>query len=312
MVNFSETRMNYRHMEVFYAIITAGSVTSAAQSLNISQPAATKILHDAEARLGFRLFHRVKGRLVPTDDAIVILHDVERVVQEVAALKQAMMNVRLGRSGALNIVGVPPFCQILIPKVIARFQQERPNVQISFAQREGASAMQYVVNQRADIGVSFLVPLHSSVQAKTIWEADMACIVPRSHPFAGREVVTAADMEDQPLIYYPSDSRLQPLIEAAFTSSRTQIRRGVEANTILSTWSLVNQGVGIGIVENISKLDELYSNVVVVPFKPSISIQLDIITPRAKPPSRLALRFIEILRTVLADDHVGTKAVQPT
>lgn len=293
--------MNYRQMEVFYAIITTGSVTSAAQSLNMSQPAATKILHDAEVRLGFQLFHRIKGRLVPTDDATVILHDVERVVQEIAALRQALMNVRLGRSGSLNIVGVPPFCQVVIPKAIAIFQQERPDVKISFAQREGASAMQYVVNQRADLGLSFLVPIHSSVQATTIWESDMACIVPRDHPFAGRKMVTSADMEEQPLIYYPSDSRLQPLIEAAFTSSRTQIRRGIEANTILSTWSLVQQGVGIGIVENISRLEELYSNVVVVPFKPAIAIQLDIITPRAKPPSRLALRFTEILREVLGE-----------
>lgn len=293
--------MNYRQMEVFYAIITTGSVTSAAQSLNMSQPAATKILHDAEVRLGFQLFHRIKGRLVPTDDATVILHDVERVVQEIAALRQALLNVRLGRSGSLNIVGVPPFCQVVIPKAIAIFQRERPDVKISFAQREGASAMQYVVNQRADLGLSFLVPVHSSVQATTIWEADMACIVPRDHPFAERQMVTSADMEEQPLIYYPSDSRLQPLIEAAFTASRAQIHRGIEANTILSTWSLVQQGVGIGIVENISRLEELYNNVVVVPFRPAIAIQLDIITPRAKPPSRLALRFTEILRQVLGE-----------
>lgn len=294
--------MNFRQMEIFYAIITTGSVTSAAQSLNMSQPAATKILRDAEDRLGFPLFHRIKGRLVPTDDAIVILHDVERVFQDMSALKQTVLNVRLGRSGALNIVGVPPFCHVLIPKAISLFLRDKPDVRISFAQREGNAAMQYVATQRADIGLSFLVPVHSSLQSMTIWERDMACIVPRDHPFAKRDLVTAADMENQPLISYPSDSRLQPLIESAFTSSRTQIPRGVQATSIVTTWALVQQGAGIGIVENISRLEELHNNVVVVPFQPSIPIQMDIITPKTKPPSRVALQFIETVRKVLASD----------
>lgn len=292
--------MNYRQMEIFYAVMTLGSVTAAAKSLNLTQPAATKILRHAEERLGFPLFHRVKGRLVPTDDAAVILHDVEHVFQEMSAVRQTVANVKLGRSGALNIVGVPPFCHVIIPKAISLFLKERPNVKISFAQREGDAVMQYVASQRADIGLSFLVPIHSSVQSTTIWERNMACIVPRDNPLSSREFVTAADLQNQPLISYPGDSRLQPLIESAFTSSRTQIPRGIQATTIVSTWALVQQGAGIGLVENISRLEELHDNIVVIPFVPAIPIEMDIIAPRAKPPSRIGHAFIDTVRAVLS------------
>ncbi|WP_172292796.1 LysR substrate-binding domain-containing protein [Pseudoruegeria sp. HB172150] len=291
--------MNFRQMEIFYAIITTGSVTAAARSLNLSQPAATKILRHAEDRLGFKLFHRIKGRLLPTDDAMVILHDVERVFQDVVTVRQTVSDVRLGRTGALSVVGVPPVCQVVIPKAIARFKQDRPEVQISFAQREGNAAMQYVATQRADIGLSFLVPIHSSLQSQTILERDMACIVPLGHPFASRSHVTALDMENQPLITYPNDSKLNPFIEAAFTSSRVEIRHSIQATSILTTWGLVQQGAGVGIVENISQLEDLYSNIAVVPFKPSIPIRLDVITPNMKPPSRLASQFIDTVRDVL-------------
>lgn len=291
--------MNYRQMEIFYAVITTGSVTAAAKSLNLSQPAATKILRHTEDRLGFPLFHRVKGRLVPTDDAIVILHDVERVLQDVSAVQQTVVNVRLGRSGALNVVGVPPFCHIIIPKAIARFRKDRPDVQISFAQRDGNLLMQYIASQRADIGLSFLVPVHSSLQSTTICERDMVCIVPRDHSFVGRSHVTAADLVDQPLITYPNDSRLQPFIETAFTSSRTQMPRGIQATSIVSTWALVQQGAGIGIVENISRLEELHDNIAVVPFRPSIPIHMDVVTPRTKPPSRLVQHFVDTVKDVL-------------
>lgn len=293
--------INYRQLEIFHAIMTTGSVTAAAGALNLSQPAVTKILRSTEERLGFFLFHRVGGRMVPSDDALVILHDVERLLQDMSSVNQTIVNVRLGRSGALNIVGVPPMCQVIIPKAIAKFAQERPEVQISFAQRDGNVVMQYVASQRADVGLSFLVPLHSSVDSTTLSERDMVCIVPRGHHLADRSCVTVADLEHEPLISYPQDSRLQPLISTAFTSSKSEVPRRIQATSIVTTWALVQQGAGIGIVENISRLNELYDNIVVVPFQPSISVRLDCITPRTKPPSRLAQQFIQTVLEMLAE-----------
>lgn len=293
--------INYRQLEIFHAVMTAGSVTGAAHALNVSQPAVTKVLRSTEDRLGFLLFHRVAGRMVPTDDALVILHDVERLFQDMSSVQQTIVNVRMGQSGALNIVGVPPLCQVVIPKAISKFRKDRPGVQISFAQRDGTVVMQYVASQRADIGLSFLVPLHSSVEAETLSERAMVCIVPRAHRFASMSSVSATDFQDEPLISYPQDSRLQPLISTAFTSSKIELPRGIQATSIVTTWALVQQGAGIGIVENISRLHELYDNIVIVPFQPTVSVRLDCITPRNKPPSRLAHEFIKTVLEMLAD-----------
>lgn len=291
--------ITYRQLEIFHAVMTTGSVTSAANALHLSQPAVTKLLRSTEERLGFLLFYRISGRMVPTDDAFVIMHEVERLFHDMSSVRQTIVDVRMGRSGALNIVGVPPLCQIIIPKAIAKFTKERPDVQVSFAQRDGNVVMQYVASQRADIGLSFLVPLHSSVNAETLSERSMVCIVPRGHRFAKRTSVTTVDLQDEPLISYPQDSTLQPLIATEFTSSKTELPRGIQATSIVTTWALVQQGVGIGIVENISRLRELYDNVVIVPFSPAISVRLDCITPRNKPPSRLAHLFMKTVLEIL-------------
>lgn len=52
--------MKLRHLEIFYAVMTCGSLSRAAESLNISQPAASKSLKSAELKLGFTLFQRVR------------------------------------------------------------------------------------------------------------------------------------------------------------------------------------------------------------------------------------------------------------
>ena len=62
-----ELGLNFRHLEVFYAVMINGTVTAAARQLGVSQPSVTTTLKHAEAKLGFQLFMREGGRLLPAD-----------------------------------------------------------------------------------------------------------------------------------------------------------------------------------------------------------------------------------------------------
>lgn len=74
--------MRLRHIEIFEAIRRTGSLTEAAAALHISQPAASKLLAHAEAQLGFKLFERVKGRLVATREAEILAPEVARASRD--------------------------------------------------------------------------------------------------------------------------------------------------------------------------------------------------------------------------------------
>ena len=63
--------INLRSLECFRAIIDSGSATAAARELNLTQPAVSRCLSTLEDWVGFELFIRSKGRLIPTDEAMV-------------------------------------------------------------------------------------------------------------------------------------------------------------------------------------------------------------------------------------------------
>ena len=65
-------RITHRHIEVFRALMTAGSVTAAAQALFTSQPTVSRELARLEQLLGMPLFERVRGRLQPTAQALAL------------------------------------------------------------------------------------------------------------------------------------------------------------------------------------------------------------------------------------------------
>lgn len=79
--------MNLRQLEVFYAIMQAGTVSGAARLLHVSQPNVTRVLAHTEQQLSFALFERVKGRLVPTQEAKALLPEAEKVYQQLGQFR---------------------------------------------------------------------------------------------------------------------------------------------------------------------------------------------------------------------------------
>src|SRR5271154_2441336 len=102
--------MNLRQIEVFRAVMLAGSVTDAARLLRVSQPAVSRLLRHTEDRLGMPLFKRTKGRVYPTEQAQVLAES---------------------RSGRLRIAVSPSLGLAFVPKAIALFCKPRPKVKIS-------------------------------------------------------------------------------------------------------------------------------------------------------------------------------------
>ena len=74
--------MNLRHFEVLRAVWQCGSTTEAARLLNVSQPAISKMLREAEEQLGVRVFDREGGRLKTRMEAAGLISAIERVLRQ--------------------------------------------------------------------------------------------------------------------------------------------------------------------------------------------------------------------------------------
>jgi len=98
--------MNLRQLEVFYAIMQIGTVSGAAKNLHVSQPNVTRVLAHTEQQLGFALFERVKGRLIPTPEAQTLLPEAERVYQQLGQFRALTNKVKKGSQHIR--IGAPP------------------------------------------------------------------------------------------------------------------------------------------------------------------------------------------------------------
>ena len=147
--------MNTRHLEAFYAVMVCGSISRAADMLNISQPAVSKTLKHAEMRLGYLLFERTRGKLVPTKEALILYDKAQSVYQELNDFQSMAENLAEKPDANLSMGCLPSLGLSLIPEVTTRFLERYPDAVIEVSTYHTDELIRLLNRYQLDFAISF-------------------------------------------------------------------------------------------------------------------------------------------------------------
>ncbi len=146
--------MKIRQLEAFKSVMTAGTVTAAADLMNISQPVVSRLIAQLESATGLKLFFRSKRRLRPTPEALSFFREVEKTFAGVEKLKQVADNIRNFSTGNLRIVCLPALALGFMPRVIDRFLDKHPKITVSLQTRSSQTVREWIAAQQFDLGLA--------------------------------------------------------------------------------------------------------------------------------------------------------------
>ena len=146
--------LTHRHVEVFRAVMTAGSVTGAAEALFTSQPTISRELSRMEHLLRLALFDRVRGRLQPTAQAYALFDEVQRSYAGLERVADTALRLRQFTEGQLSLACLPAFSHALLPGACARFQAAFPGVSVSVNPYESPLLEERLAAQAHDLGLT--------------------------------------------------------------------------------------------------------------------------------------------------------------
>jgi DNA-binding transcriptional LysR family regulator len=287
--------MQLRHLEVFHAIMLTGTITAAAKLLNISQPAATRLLLRAEDQLGYRLFDRVKGRLLPTREGQVLHAESERIISGLDNLRKLSRNLGAATTGHLRIAAAPALCIDLIPLAITRFRQKHADVSFEVETRQYADLVRVVLNHEVDLGIGFDVQPHPGLDIQTLAAAQFYGIFPKAMEAQLPATVKLDWFRKHPFIGLRSDDPLGAAFSAAVKLSDVELRPIVEVKTNQIALSLVSRGAGAAIVDQYTAAAHDPALVVARPLLPTIGFSVQAIRAKHQPASVLARKFSVLL-----------------
>jgi DNA-binding transcriptional LysR family regulator len=170
--------MRLRHIEVFQAVLQAGTLTGAATLLNISQPAATKVLQHAERQLGFPLFTRVRGRLQLTSEAMMLRDKIESISDGVRELQRLASNIKASDCATLRVVSTPTLAYSLVPKAVSQLRTLYPDAAIELFTQHTREMLNSIILRETDIGFTMQELDHPGLHCDKLDEGELMVMAP--------------------------------------------------------------------------------------------------------------------------------------
>ncbi|QPC42528.1 LysR family transcriptional regulator [Kaustia mangrovi] len=281
-----------RQLDAFRAVMRHGTVTEAAELLNLTQPAVSKLIAGLERETQLTLFQRVRKRLVPTAEGEQFFLEAERMVLGLEALQRVAEELRTMRSGRLSLVAMPALGQRYLPRLVARFLKAHPDAEVSLHVHGSQIVNQWVAGQQVDLGLSLLNIEHPSVLKRTLCRVEAVAALPPGHPLAEREHLTPADFAGEPFIAFTRDTRIRHAIDQVFEAADVDRVQRVETYISEAACSFVAEGMGVSLVDPLTAAAFVAEGSIVSrPFSPAMPYQIRLLRPRHHAPSKLGAAF---------------------
>lgn len=117
-------------IEVFVAVVDNGSLTRAAERLDVTSAMVGKVLAQLEAHLGVQLLRRTTRQQSLTDAGRRFYEEGRRVLEQLSWAEASVADLQAQGQGTLRISCATTLGQCLIAPALAGFQREHPNVRV--------------------------------------------------------------------------------------------------------------------------------------------------------------------------------------
>lgn len=193
--------MDLRQLEHVVAVCDAGSFSSAAKRLGISQPTLSKSIARLERTLRLKLFDRSGGYAKPTAYGQVAAEHAVRVLAGVNALRQKLDEVARGEAGRLRI-GVGPATRFkLLPGVVRQVTAAYPDLQLETRYDDIANLLRSLRTGRLDLVFCYYEvgdEFSDFIRVKICDDRRVAVVRPQ-HPALRRTPVSPAALLKYPI-----------------------------------------------------------------------------------------------------------------
>jgi len=277
--------LNLRHVEAFRAVIEAGSVSRAAERLNLSQPAVSKYVAAFERRVGFAVFERRRGRLIPTAEALLLHEEVVRLFNGIDSIAQVAEDIRHLRRGRISVGAAPAMSLGFVQGVIERFSARHETVRVSLHTRTSIQLINLTATGRIDLALVADYGEQPAVRRLAGWALDCVVLLPQDHPLADRPQVRAEDLHGERMISLSSFDGMQPRIDTVLAAAGAVPDYRIESQLTGTAAACVAAGLGIAIVDPLTAALFARDGIVARPFRPALALLATLIVPEEGTPS---------------------------
>jgi len=294
-----------QQLRILKAVATEKNFTKAAELLYLSQPSLSKQIKTLEKNLDVLLINRENNKISLTENGKIFLQYSERILALCEESCRALIDLKNGERGHLTVGASQTIGTYLMPRVLALFAQNYPQIDLKVQVNSTRLIAKNVINREVDIAVvGGEIPdeLKKSLIVEHFVEDEFSLIVPKSHPFATKKIITKEDLYHLNFITLNSNSTIRKFIDNILIQNQIetkQLKIIMQLNSIEGIKTAVSLGLGAAFVSSaaIEKEIELKTIEILKIENIRITRMLSIITnPECYKPKAFEFFYSELFR----------------
>jgi DNA-binding transcriptional LysR family regulator len=209
------------------------------------------------------------------------------------AIRRKADDLRDGHAGRIRLMATSELSESLMPSILARFAVRYPEVKVSLDTLRLDSMLEAIEMGVADIGFAIEPRPRPALLYQRLLQIVMVCVCPVGSALERLSVVTPNDLAAERLIFARTTSRMSLLVEEAFHRAKLRFSPAIEVRFLNVAAHLVEAGLGVAIVDELTISSGQYPKLITRPFKPRIAITLSAIYAKDRPIQRLGQVFLD-------------------
>ena len=248
--------MNFKALQAFQLVVSQGSLTAAAQSMNLSQPAVSRLIALLEGETRLKLFDRTRRSLTLSEAGDRFYRETRHILDGIDELPHIAAGIQAGRGQPLRLVTAPRTAAGLVTPALARLQRSHPKLKtiidvlsrFEFESRSGIA--------RYDLGIGSLPvpPTLMPIESRPLCRVRMEAVMAADHPLARKDAVSAEDLARLPIIGMQPNLYGRQQTDEFFRSSGLMPTYAVETTSSVIGCQLARDGAGVAINDRLSVL----------------------------------------------------------
>lgn len=248
---FVRARLKTRQLLLLIAICDEGNIHRAAEVLNVSQPAASKLLKDLENVLGVPLFDRLPRGMRPTwygetmiRHARITLTSLRQAGKEIDALKS-------GSFGEVCVGVITGPALSLLPHAMSIVAREHPSLRVQLDVESSDLLIERLAQGKLDIMIGRLFERHdkTNLSYERLADEPVCAVVRPGHPLLHVASVNLKALEAAPWIVPPTGSVLRHRFELMFQEAGHRIpAQLIETSALLFVTKMLQQSDFVAVV----------------------------------------------------------------
>ena len=301
--------MELRHLRYFVAVAEEKSFNKAAERLFISQPPLSRQIKQLEEEIGVTLIDRDNRPLKLTEAGDFFYDHALQIIKKSDDLRA--MTFRKGSfDNTLSIGFVSSILYGILPKVIARFREVYPNIEIKLYELNSWQQTQSLVEGKIDVGFGRLIFEDASIRRLLLRQERLVVAVPNKHRLSKEQQksIRLMDLTNENLLLYPMAPRPSfiDFVLELFESRNLKANYFTEVRELHIALGLVAAGEGLTIVPK--TLEHLRSQeVTYIPFEDGLLTSPIVMSVRHFDKSELLKTLLDVTYQVYDEEGFDYK-----